>query len=116
MIYLLALISIILGSVAQLLLKVGSSSLTDAGGVRQTVENLITNPSFLGGVACYGLSLVLWLYVLANMELGKAYPLVSLGYVFAVLLGYLFLHESISPYRITGLILIIAGVIFIAKS
>jgi hypothetical protein len=37
------------------------------------------NGWFLGGMACYALSIGLWLLVLAKLEVSLAYPLLSVG-------------------------------------
>ena len=117
MVYLIALVSIALGATAQLLLKIGMNTLnlTREKGWKM-VLNICTEWHLLGGIACYGLSLLFWLYVLSRLELGKAYPMVSLGYVFTFLLGYFLLGESANPYRLVGILLIMAGVCFVARS
>lgn len=114
MIYIIALISILLGSIAQYLLKIGMTSVNL--DKKLIIKSLVTNIPLLGGISCYGLSMIFWLYVLSKLELSKAYPLVSLGYVFTLLLGYFLLHESVNNYKILGISLIILGVIFITKS
>lgn len=116
MVFIVALLSIVLGAVAQFCLKVGVSSISISYGIKDIVAALFTNGYFFCGVVCYGVSLVLWLYVLSNLELSKAYPMVSLGYVCAVLLGYLALHEDINALRLLGLVLIMIGVFLIARS
>lgn len=118
MIYIIALISILLGSVAQYLLKIGMTSvnLDKKQDIIPIIKYLVTNIPLLGGISCYGLSMIFWLYVLSKLELSKAYPLVSLGYVFTLLLGYFLLHEPVNNYKILGVSLIILGVIFITKS
>ena len=79
MIYVLALISIILGAIAQYLLKVGMNAIPlDSGkGIAFILKEAVTNIPLLGGLTCYGLSMIFWLYVLSQMELSKAYPMVS---------------------------------------
>lgn len=118
MIYIIALISILLGSIAQYLLKIGMTSinLDKEQDITLIIKSLVTNIPLLGGISCYGLSMIFWLYVLSKLELSKAYPLVSLGYVFTLLLGYFLLHESVNNYKILGVAFIILGVIFITKS
>lgn len=118
-IWIIALLSISLGALAQYFLKIGASSTlnaTENNSMFAHLLNLLGNPHFLGGIASYGISLVLWLYVLSKWDLSKAYPLVSLGYVFTAILGYFFLNESLNIYRILGLAFIISGVIFISQS
>lgn len=117
MVYLTALASIALGALAQLLLKMGVSNLPRAGeGWGRIVLRCCTEWHLIGGVACYGLSLLFWLYVLSQLELGKAYPMVSLGYVFTLLLGHFVLGESVGFCRMVGILLIVAGVFFVARS
>ena len=118
MIYIIALISILLGSIAQYLLKIGMTSinLDKKQDITLIIKSLVTNIPLLGGISCYGLSMIFWLYVLSKLELSKAYPLVSLGYVFTLLLGYFLLHEPVNNYKILGVAFIILGVIFITKS
>lgn len=118
MIYVIALVSIMLGSIAQYLLKIGVSSLEwDRNrGLFVMAKTVLTNINLLGGIACYGLSMIFWLYVLSKLELSKAYPLVSLGYVFTLLLGYFLLHESVNIFKVFGVVLIIVGVMLIIQT
>lgn len=113
--YIIALISILLGSFAQYFLKVGVDGLKLDKLSIGSIGTLFSNIYFWLGCFAYGLSLLFWLYVLSKMELSKAYPMVSLGYVFAMILGYLFLHETINFAKIVGICLIIVGVIFISR-
>lgn len=109
--------SILLGSLAQLSLKKGMSLI---GGV--TIIDLVRTPGrffFMPwlhlGAVLYAASLALWLVVLSRMELSRAYPMVSLGYLVTFALGAFLFHESIAPAKIGGLLLIMAGVALLAK-
>lgn len=115
MVYVFALLSIMLGAVAQLLLKM---SVTGNGFELKMSEltRLLFDWRFMGGALCYLLSLVFWLSVLSRLELSKAYPMVALGYVFAFVLGWMVLDEPLKPVRIIGLLLIAIGVIVISRS
>ena len=117
MVYLTAIASIALGALAQLLLKMGVGALprSEEGWARIALR-CCTEWHLIGGVACYGLSLLFWLYVLSQLELGKAYPMVSLGYVFTLLLGHFVLGEPVGLCRVAGILLIMAGVFFVARS
>ncbi|MDE5642095.1 MAG: EamA family transporter [Muribaculaceae bacterium] len=115
MVYVFALLSIALGAFAQLLLKLsvqGESALMSVQGITRIVSDY----RFLAGTACYGLSLLFWLKVLSELELSKAYPMVSLGYVFTFILGWLILDEPLRLLRVIGLVVIIIGVILISRS
>lgn len=69
------------------------------------------------GIACYGLAMLVWIYVLAHFELSVAYPLLSLGYV-VVYLGAVwwpYLGESFSTSKTLGIACIMVGVLLVAK-
>jgi len=110
------LVSVFLGTCGQLLLKTG---INQAGGKSTEVGSIalvnairsIGSPWVFTGFVCYGISSILWLMILKKVQLSWAYPMISLSYVFVVLLSALILHER--PHwtiTIPGLVLIIAGV------
>lgn len=119
MIYLI-LLSIFLSTAAQILVKFG------AKGVRldfsswshfvTTITGIIKNFPVMSGLILYGISFLAWVKVLSQVELSYAYPMVSISYVIIILFSYLFFKENITPARIIGVLLIIIGVIFVAKS
>lgn len=114
--YITALISIILGAIAQYFFKMGVTIISEkAENIYEIIKIGIFNLYIWGGLFCYGFSLLMWFYVLSRMELSKAYPMVSLGYVFTLILGYLFLNESITFSKIAGILLIMVGVIILTK-
>lgn len=114
--YFILLISITLGSIAQYLLKAGMIYIGIKNiSLLEIIQKGITNLTLWLGIFCYAASLLLWLQVLSQFELSKAYPLISLGYILTLIWGYLFLNESLSIYKIFGTILIIIGVFFIIK-
>ena len=49
-------------------------------------------------------------------ELSVLQPILSLGFVFSLILGKLFLHEVHSVTKYVGIFLILAGVFFISQS
>lgn len=82
----LILTSVALSAIAQIALKIGMSG--DA--VRQSLTqqslwrgylSLLLVPGVVVGLAAYGLSAIVWLRVLAEVEVSKAYPFVALAIV-----------------------------------
>lgn len=116
MIYIVALVSILLGAFAQYFLKIGMASVNLDKPVILIVKNGISNPLLWLGLFCYGLSMIFWLIVLSRMDLSKAYPMVSLGYIFTLILGYFLLGEDLNFNKILGVGLIVGGVLCIARS
>lgn len=110
-------LSVLLGSFAQLALKkgmllVGVVSLSNL--VREP-QRLLNIPWLYLGGALYASSLLLWLVVLSKLELSRAYPMVSLGYLVTFALGALLLKESVSLPKLLGLVLIMGGVALLAR-
>ncbi|MBQ3710168.1 MAG: EamA family transporter [Bacteroidales bacterium] len=65
-------------------------------------------------VLFFGLSFVLWAYVLKKMDFSQAYPLSSLSFIFGMFLAYfMFPAEVISLNRWIGVVLIVIGCVLI---
>lgn len=72
-------------------------------------------PLVWAGLVLYGASAGLWLGVLSRWEVSKAYPLIGLGFVLTLAVGWM-LGEQVGMLRITGVVLIAAGVALVAQS
>jgi len=108
--------SIALGAIAQYFFKTGVTEISEKSNeVGDVIKFGIINIHIWSGLFCYGFSLLLWFYVLSRMELSRAYPLVSLGYVFTLFLGYFFLNEALSIAKFAGIFLIVSGVFILVK-
>ncbi|WP_295640415.1 EamA family transporter [uncultured Methylibium sp.] len=112
--------SVLMATTAQLLLKIGMSD----AGVRAAVEGrqwgslatqLIVNHWVVVGLSLYVLGALLWLLVLAKVELSFAYPFVGLGFVVTMLLGWGFMGDTLGVQRVVGTLLITLGVVLVAR-
>ncbi len=117
--YCLILFSVAASAVAQLLLKVGMSqaAVPDAESVKGTLAALMwgaQNVWVVGGLGLYFFSALVWLKVLAKVDLSFAYPFVGLGFVMTMLLGKIALDETVSTQRFVGTLCIVLGILFIA--
>lgn len=117
---LIAIISIALSVAAQFSLKAGMSG----EGVRVALAqpyslralcDVLTDRYVFGGFMLYGLGAVVWLGVLSQWDVSKAYPLVGLGFVFTVAIGFL-VGEQVTIPRVIGVVLICAGVFLVGRS
>jgi len=112
-------LSVVLGAIGQVLLKVGARTLRpelSVPGVGKLVLQVFQTPALLLGLICFGSSFLLWLVVLSRVELSYAYPMVSLGYLIVVLASWLVLKEDLNALRLAGLLLICLGVSLVARS
>ena len=112
---------VLLNAVAQVLLKAGTNAL--GGAIHLTVSNafetfirVASQLPILAGLACYALSLVVWIMGLSRTDVTIAYPMLSLGYVVAALGAWMFLGETVSPQRLLGIGVIMVGVALLARS
>jgi multidrug transporter EmrE-like cation transporter len=115
----LIIISVMLTSLAQLLMKSGVSSaaVQEALSSKPFMTALLTiaaSPSVLLGLLSFGISAAVWLLVLSRLDVSQAYPFVALGIAITVIAGQLLFGEHMSAFRACGIILIIAGVVCVA--
>lgn len=117
---LIAIISIALSVAAQFSLKAGMSGKGVRAALAQpsslkTLFDVLTDKYVFGGFLLYGLGAVVWLGVLSKWDVSKAYPLVGLGFVFTVAIGFL-VGEQVTIPRVMGVALICAGVFLVGRS
>jgi multidrug transporter EmrE-like cation transporter len=112
---------VLLNAVAQLLLKAGTNAI--GGAIHLTMSNwfetfikVASQLPILGGLACYALSLVVWIMGLSRTDVSIAYPMLSLGYVVATAGAWLFLGEAVPPQRLLAIAVIMVGVALLARS
>ena len=115
-----AMVTITSTTIAQAMLKHG---INKVGGISPpgnqfltSMQKVLTEPFIIGGLILVLLIMPLWLEVLARLPLSIAYPMVSMGYVLALIIGALVFKEAITPLRVFGVALIVIGVIAVAKS
>jgi multidrug transporter EmrE-like cation transporter len=116
----LILTSVGLNALAQILLKRGMLAVgrfeLAPDQLAAALPRVALDPSILGGMACYALSIGLWLTVLSRVDLSIAYPFLSLGFVVAAAAGHWLFGEPLGPARLLGTALIVAGVLLIARA
>ena len=117
----LILLSVTLSACAQVLFKLGVSSVMARGGlagssVATRMLAFLQSPGVIGGLGLYGIGTLLWLAVLARTQLSQAYPFVGLGFVLTAGFGYLFFHDTLNASRIAGTLLVTAGIVLVARS
>mgnify|MGYP001436321067 CR=1 FL=1 len=113
-------IDVILGVIAQLLLKqgmrkAGLSRIRDISFFALCKKMFLNGPVILGFLA-YGVSLLLWLVVISGLELSYAYPMISSGYFFVALFSIVLFNEKVSWKRWASIGIIIFGVILVGIS
>jgi multidrug transporter EmrE-like cation transporter len=116
----LVLAGVLLNAAAQLLLKAGTNSI---GAFGFTADNVVpvgmkvaSNPFIVGGLACYAVSVVVWIMALSRVEVSLAYPMLSIGYVINALAAWYLFGEALTAQRMVGIGTIVVGVFLVARS
>ena len=109
------LIAILLGAAGQICLKFGLGKL-DSQAPFVVVTAMFRNLHVLAGFVAYGVSSLLYLFVLSRLDVSYAYPFVAINYVFVTFLAWLILKESVPTLRLVGLAIICMGVLVLAVS
>jgi multidrug transporter EmrE-like cation transporter len=116
----LILLGVLLNAGAQLLLKAGTNSV---GRFTFSRENLLpvgwrlaTELHIVAGVACYVVSVAVWILALSRVEVSVAYPMLSIGYVVNALAAWYLFGEAVTGMRLLGIAIIVLGVFVVARS
>lgn len=112
--------SVLLNAFAQLFIRKGMLTLgalpTSIAEGLSYAWNLCLNIYIVAGMSSYAISIVLWMYVLAKVNVSIAYPFQSVGYIVAAFIAFFTLGEPFSIQKIVGIIVICVGVFILSSS
>ncbi len=116
----LVLLGVLLNAGAQLLLKAGVRPLGSLSPswatLVPTLLQVLAQWPILAGLGCYVVSVGVWIVALSRTEVSLAYPMLSLGYVVNALAAWWLFGEALNPARWAGMLLILGGVLVMARS
>ncbi|KAA0893427.1 EamA family transporter [Oryzomonas japonica] len=109
------------GTVGDILLAKGMKEMGDISamnlrGIMDTAFRALTTPKLMMGTVMLAIFFFLWLAVLSWEDLSVALPMQALNYVLVAFLSQYFLHETVTPLRWAGTVLVCVGVMMITKS
>lgn len=104
--------AVLTAATGQVLLRFGMRA---AGmGEGSLLVRAAASPAVLGGLAVFGVSAVLWLWVLSRVPLSVAYPFNGLSFLVIVLASHVLLGERLHPSSVVGVVLVAVGVSCVA--
>ncbi|MBI3524073.1 MAG: EamA family transporter [Betaproteobacteria bacterium] len=116
----LVLAGVLLNAAAQNLLKAGTNAVGHfefhLDNAVQVGLKLAMEPHILGGMACYAVSLVVWIMALSRVPVSIAYPMISIGYVITAFVAWQWLGEDLTAQKLIGISFIMVGVFLVARS
>jgi multidrug transporter EmrE-like cation transporter len=107
--YILVILGILTSAFAQIFLKISANKSDD-------IVNLYLNPYVLGGIISYGISFILYIYILKKFPLSSISPIMVGGTTAIVLIAAYFMGESITSYKLLGIFAIVFGIWIIFTS
>jgi len=111
---------VLLNAAAQLALKAGTNRI---GEFAFSLDNVVpiglrvaSSPYILLGLACYVVSVVVWILGLSRVPVSVAYPMLSVGYIVNAIAAWMLFGESLTAQKLVGIGMIIIGVVLVARS
>ncbi|WP_184328035.1 EamA family transporter [Rhizobium sp. BK529] len=104
----------ILNTLFQIFTKFGATQLGNAEGTTTWIKDALTSHWILAAVVVEIACFFIWMTVLAELDLSKAFPLSGVSYVLIIATGWLAFGEPVIGLQIVGSGLILAGVWLIA--
>ena len=116
----LVLAGVLLNAAAQLLLKASTNRIGEfaftLGNVVPVGLKVAASPFVLGGLACYAVSVVVWIMALSRVPVSVAYPMLSIGYIVNAFAAWALFGESVTAQKLAGIGFIVVGVWLVARS
>lgn len=116
----LILTGVLLNAAAQLLLKAGTNVVGHfefhASNILPIGLKLAFQPYIMGGMACYAVSLVVWIMALSRVPVSVAYPMLSIGYVINAFVAWQWFGEALAAQKLLGIGFIVVGVILVTRA
>ena len=96
-------------------LSAGGVSSTFGASVWTRIFHCVMQGEVAAGLAVYFLGSLCWMLAVAQQEISFLYPLSSMNYVLVVLASSMFFGESISLRRMSGVALIVLGMVLMNR-
>ncbi len=99
----------------QVAFKIGGATLDASHGLLGLIAHSAFSPFVVGGFVLYFGCFLLWMSILKDADLGRAFPMTALIYLCTLGAAVFLFHEVLSPIRILGIIAIIVGVVVLVS-
>ena len=113
--FLIVVCSTLINAAAQVLIKNGVGALGDHPTMLHAAMAMILNPWLFSGYSMYGVSMVLLVLALRHANLSLLYPVFAMTYVWVTILSVVIFHESVNPYKLAGILTIVAGIAILGR-
>ncbi len=109
------LLFIAIETATQVAFKFGGASLDDSAGLGAMAATAAHNPVVWLGFGLYFLGFLVWLTILKDIDLGRAFPMTAVIYIATLAAAVTLFHEVLNPKRVAGVLVIALGVALLAS-
>lgn len=114
--YVLILVALVFISASQILQKVAAVNADKQPAGTHFLRRLAARKETWWAIISLGTGTLFWLAVLYRMEVSKAVPFLSLGFVLVLIASRFYLKETIGTTRWAGVAVIILGIVLLSRS
>jgi drug/metabolite transporter (DMT)-like permease len=99
----------------QVAFKYAGATLDDSQGLAGMIVHGLQTPVVLLGFVLYFCGFLIWLTILKDIDLGRAFPMTAMIYVSTLVSAVVLFHERLNTMRIVGVLVIGLGVALLAS-
>ncbi len=112
MVYVIALLCVVGLAVGQILFKVSAVEITASG----SMFSLKAAGALFAAMCIYGMTSVVWVWILQKVELGRVYPLMALAFILVPIGSHFVFGEHFQTQYFIGVALIMVGIIIAVRA
>jgi multidrug transporter EmrE-like cation transporter len=103
-------------AIGTILIKIGTGKIGDISFSLSSAADILKNIYILGGILLYAISFPAYNYILQKLNVSVAFPIfMSASFATVVIISFFFLKESVSILQAAGLLLVIGGIVLLAR-
>jgi len=106
---------IALETLIQIVFKLAGETLDPSQGLVALLRHALATPIVLAGFSLYFCGFLVWIGLLKDLDLGRAFPMTGIIYVTGFAAAVLLFGERPNAARILGVLVIVAGVVVLAS-
>ncbi len=106
---------VVVETAVQVVFKLAGATLDDSAGLLPLVRHAVNTPVVWLGFGLYFCGFLIWMTILKDVDLGRAFPMTATIYLATLAAAVLLFHEHLNPTRIAGVVVIVAGVLMLAS-
>ena len=111
-VYVIALLCVVGLAIGQILFKVSAAEITASGSIFSPKAAI----ALLAAMCIYGVTSVVWVWILQKVELGRVYPLMALAFILVPIGSHFGFGERFQAQSFIGVALIMIGIIVAVRA